>query len=91
MLTTGNQLRAGRSLLGLGQIEAAELIGVAVSTIRRLEAVGAESLTGRDGTRERIQAALERAGIEFLDGDAPGVRLRPPTKRHKPRRDKSRS
>jgi hypothetical protein len=27
----------------------------------------------------RLQRALEEAGIEFLDGDRPGVRMRTPT------------
>lgn len=44
-------------------------------TIKRLEAEGGE-LGGRDETREKIQRALEKAGIEFTNGDAPGVRLK---------------
>jgi hypothetical protein len=42
------------------------------STISRLEA--GEVLQPR--TLEAIQRALERAGIEFIDGNKPGVRVK---------------
>jgi hypothetical protein len=32
----------------------------------------------RDEDLDAIQDALERAGVEFLDGDRPGVRFRQP-------------
>jgi len=47
-------------------------------TIQRFETVGGVP-PSRAGTLDRVQAALEAAGIEFI-GDAetsPGVRLRP--------------
>jgi hypothetical protein len=48
---------------------------VALGTIRRMEdfdgPVGA-----RTDTLAKVVTVLERAGIEFLDGGSPGVRLR---------------
>jgi hypothetical protein len=43
--------------------------------VRRLEAADGP-LGGREDTAGKIVAALEAAGIEFTNGDQPGVRLR---------------
>jgi len=45
---------------------------VATGTITRLEA--GEVLKPR--TVEAIQHAFEKAGVEFIDGDKPGVRVK---------------
>ena len=47
-----------------------------------IEAAGGD-LGGRPATGERIIAALESAGVEFLD-DGHGVRLKPPKTKRKP-------
>jgi transcriptional regulator with XRE-family HTH domain len=73
---TGNQLRAARALANLDQEELAELAGVAVNTIRNMEAVGPERVGGFRSTRDKVRAALENIGIEFQNDDEPGVRLR---------------
>ena len=53
------------------------LAGVSWATVKRFE--GSDGVPpSRSGTLERVQAALEAAGVEFI-GDpvkAPGVRLR---------------
>ncbi|MBB6411315.1 hypothetical protein [Mesorhizobium sangaii] len=36
MLTTGNQLKAARALIGIEQKDIAKLVGINVNTIRRL-------------------------------------------------------
>ena len=69
------QIKAARSLLDWSQERLAEVSGVSLPTIRRLEAVNG-ALGGRADTGEKIVAALEAAGVEFSDGDQPGVRLR---------------
>jgi transcriptional regulator with XRE-family HTH domain len=71
------QLKAARSLIGWTQEELASAANVSVPTIKRLEAVEG-LLGGRQATAEKIRAALEKAGIEFIDenGGGPGVRLR---------------
>lgn len=71
------QIRAARSLLRIPTEKLAEMSGVGCSTIRRFEE--ADGIPpSRSGTLERVKAALEGAGIEFI-GDpvtSPGVRLR---------------
>jgi transcriptional regulator with XRE-family HTH domain len=72
---SGNQLRAARALLGLDQEALAEKVGVSDNTIRNMEACGSEPVGGFASTREKVREALEHQGIEFFNGDAPGVRL----------------
>jgi predicted transcriptional regulator len=69
------QLKAARELVAWSQEDLAEKSGVSLSTIQRLEAADGD-LGGRPATGEKIIAALEKAGIEFLD-DGQGVRLKP--------------
>jgi transcriptional regulator with XRE-family HTH domain len=76
MILTGDQLRAGRALASLDQAQLAKLADVGINTIRNLEAAGSEPLGGYAATHEKVQRALEKVGIEFTNGDAPGVRLR---------------
>lgn len=76
ILRTSNQLKAARALIGLGQIALAERAGLNVNTIRRMEAEGFEPLQGLSANVQAVQRALEKAGVEFLGGDRPGVRLR---------------
>jgi transcriptional regulator with XRE-family HTH domain len=66
------QLRMARAALKLGIRDVARLAIVAPSTVSRLEA--GEKLNPR--TMEAIRRALEAAGIEFTNGDSPGVRLK---------------
>ncbi len=76
MLTTGNQLRAARGLVAMDQITLAKLSGVSANTIRAMEARGAAVLTSGLDTVKAVQAALEAAGVEFLNHGRPGVRLK---------------
>jgi transcriptional regulator with XRE-family HTH domain len=73
---TGNQLRAARALLGLDQEALAEKVGVSDNTIRNMEACGAEPVGGFASTRAKVRDALKEIGIEFMNGDTPGVWLR---------------
>src|ERR1700752_5211775 len=68
------QCRMARTALQITTVELAGLAKVAPSTVARLEA--GERLQPR--TIEAIRAALEKAGVEFIDenGRGPGVRLR---------------
>lgn len=75
MLTTGYQLKAGRALVGMEQADLAQRSGVAVTTIRKMEWKGAETLSSGLDTIKRVQAALEAEGVEFLNHGQPGVRL----------------
>jgi transcriptional regulator with XRE-family HTH domain len=75
MTFSGHQLRAARALLGLDQETLAERVGVSDNTIRNMEARGAEPVRGFASTRAKVRKALEAMGIDFLNDDAPGVRL----------------
>ena len=73
MLTTGNQLRAARGLVGMDQITLAKLSGVSANTIRSMEGRKAETLTSWLDTVRAVQAALEGVGVEFLNHGRPGA------------------
>jgi predicted transcriptional regulator len=62
-------------MLGIEQIELAKRARVARGTIRRMESFQGE-IGARTSTLSKVQAILERAGVEFLGGDQPGVRMR---------------
>ena len=75
------QIKAGRALLGWSQSDLASASEVSEPTIARLESVDGE-LGGREATVQKIRAALEKGGIQFIEGNGggPGVRLRNPPK-----------
>jgi DNA-binding XRE family transcriptional regulator len=70
------QIKAARALLGLSQEQLAEVAEISLPTIKRLEAIDGP-VGGRSETGKKIQLALERAGVEFIDenGGGPGVRI----------------
>jgi transcriptional regulator with XRE-family HTH domain len=71
------QIKAARALLGWSQEQLAAAANMSIPTIKRLEAHDGP-LGGRAETGDKIEAALEKADIEFIDenGGGPGVRLR---------------
>lgn len=74
-IITGNQMRAARAFLRWSADDLAKASNVGVATVRRAEAQdGVPNLLVNN--MEAIRRALEEAGIEFTDGDAPGVCLR---------------
>lgn len=74
---TPSQCRAARGLLGLEQIELASVAGIARATLIDFEK---GQRTPRQSTIAAIRAALESAGVEFIEpnGGGAGVRLRRP-------------
>jgi len=62
------QIRAARALLGWRQEDLSKASGVGTATIYRIEKSD-ETITGYASTLVRIQAAFERAGIEFIEKD----------------------
>jgi DNA-binding XRE family transcriptional regulator len=67
------QLRAARGLLGWSQSDLAEAAKVGRATIADFE-TGKRDPYAR--TLDELRTALEAAGVEFTNGDQPGVRLR---------------
>ena len=77
-MLTSHQLRAARAILGWTAKELAELAGIHITTVQRLE--GANGLIGGNAaTQEKIIGTLEASGIEFLSYNGrQGVVLRDP-------------
>src|SRR5262249_13610258 len=65
------QLRMARAAVGWGVRKLAEKAGVTANTVTRIEN-GADA---KQSTIDRLQRALEAAGVEFTNSDQPGVRL----------------
>jgi predicted transcriptional regulator len=61
--------------VGWGQMDLAKKSNVAISTIRRMESFDGE-IGARTSTLSLAKRALEKAGVEFLNDDQPGVRMR---------------
>jgi transcriptional regulator with XRE-family HTH domain len=71
---TIRQVKAARALVGWSQSDLADHSGMSEPTIARLESTEGR-LGGRQKTIRRIRGALESAGVQFTNGDQPGVRL----------------
>ena len=77
------QIRAARALLGIDQKQLAEMAGVSVPTIQRMEA-SQGNVRGVVATLTKIIDALDAAGLELIGNEHPslgrgrGVRLKEP-------------
>src|SRR3546814_6641146 len=80
-MITSQQMRAARALLGIDQRQLAELAGLSLPTIQRMEASNGQ-VRGVVDTLVKVIGALESNGIELLGeyssstGQGRGVRLR---------------
>jgi predicted transcriptional regulator len=80
---TSFQMRAARALLGIDQKTLAELAGVSLPTIQRMEA-STGTVRGVVESLTRVVEALDRAGVALIgedarsDGGGRGVRLKEP-------------
>jgi len=79
MKISGKQVTAARDLIGITQDELAKAVGLEGHAISRFEVGQSEP---HRSNLAKIQAELERRGIEFTNGDSPpssgngiGVRL----------------
>lgn len=83
MMTSG-QLRAARALLGIDQKTLAEMAGVSVPTIQRMEA-SEGNVRGVVDSLSKVVDALSLAGVELIGEGAQslaggrGVRLKEPS------------
>jgi transcriptional regulator with XRE-family HTH domain len=74
-MISGAQVRGARALLGWTAKELARKANVGISTVQRIEnAAGPPNV--QVSNLASIQSTLEAAGIEFINGDAPGIRMR---------------
>lgn len=80
-MLTAAQLRAARALLGIDQKTLADLAGVSIPTIQRMEASDG-NVRGVVDTLTKVVEALDRAGVELIGEEATstgggrGVRLK---------------
>lgn len=70
------QIRAARALVGWSQARLAEAAGLSVPTIKRMEGAVGPGRSAADNVAAVVRA-LRLAGVEFTNGAAPGVRLKP--------------
>ena len=81
------QIKMARAAVGWGVRELAKKAGVTANTVTRIEN-GADA---KQSTMDRLQQALEAAGIEFIGSptDRPGIRFgsQPSASRKKIRRE----
>ena len=79
-MMTAAQLRAARALLGIDQRRLADLSGLSLPTIQRMEA-STDMIRGNVDSLTKLVAALTKAGVELIGEGAPsyakgrGVRL----------------
>ena len=82
-MITAAQMRAARALLGIDQRALAELSGVSLPTIQRMEA-SEGNVRGVVDTLTKVVEALNQAGVELIGDNAAssaggrGVRFREP-------------
>ncbi|MBR0708659.1 helix-turn-helix transcriptional regulator [Bradyrhizobium sp. KB893862 SZCCT0404] len=82
-MITSFQMRAARALLGIDQKTLAELAGVSLPTIQRMEA-STGNVRGVVETLMKVVEAFDRAGVELIgeqarsDSGGRGVRLKEP-------------
>lgn len=60
-------------MLGLTQAELASRAGISTTGLNNIERGGSDP---KASTLRAIQRALEEGGVEFTNGDQPGVKLR---------------
>jgi predicted transcriptional regulator len=71
---TSELIRAARALLRWEQRDLADASSVSLPTVKRLEAKPG-GLAAHASTVAALVKALEAAGVEFTNGERPGVRL----------------
>jgi predicted transcriptional regulator len=82
-MMTAAQMRAARAMLGIDQRQLAEMAGVSVPTIQRMERSNG-TVRGMIESLTRVVEALERAGIVLIGENAAsgggglGVRFKAP-------------
>jgi predicted transcriptional regulator len=80
-MITASQLRAARAMLGIDQQTLADMAGVSLPTIQRMEK-SADNVRGIVSTLMKVLDALDRAGLEVIgegatsSGRGRGVRFK---------------
>jgi transcriptional regulator with XRE-family HTH domain len=72
-MITGDQVKAARKLIGWSQETLGLEAGINQATVMKFERGESRA---EERTISAIQRALEAAGVEFTNGDEPGVKLK---------------
>ena len=77
-MISAKQIKAARIFLEWEQRDLAERSGLSLPTIQRMEKLGVERSSA--GNAQKLQQALEAAGIEFIaeNSGGAGVRIKAP-------------
>lgn len=81
-MISSEQIRAARALLGLDQRSLAEISGLSLPTIQRMESSEGDQVRGNVDSLVKVIQALENAGVQMIaEGESSseggrGVRLR---------------
>ena len=82
-MISSSQMRAARAMLGIDQRTLAQMAGVSLPTVQRMES-SQGNVRGVVDSLTKIVAALDAAGVELIGDDQPsqgrgrGVRLKGP-------------
>jgi transcriptional regulator with XRE-family HTH domain len=71
-MPTGRQIAAARMMAGLHQQELAKLAHLDVTTVNRMEGMGAEQVRSLSHNVQRVLDALARKGVEIRDDGSVG-------------------
>jgi transcriptional regulator with XRE-family HTH domain len=89
---TAAQMRAARALLGIDQRQLADLSGVSLPTIQRMESSDG-NVRGVVDTLTKVMEAFDKAGVDLIGDNASsprggrGVRFKQPQPRSSPSKD----
>jgi hypothetical protein len=75
-MLTSEQVRAARAMLRMEQRGLAAASGLSLETVKRIECTKGP-ISALAVTVEKLTLALEAGGVEFTNGDQPGVRMKP--------------
>lgn len=76
----GFQIKAGRGIIRMSQIDLGKISGVSVPTIQRIENDEEHAKSATQDTMNKLSRALEESGVKFIKatdatGNGAGVRL----------------
>lgn len=72
-MMTANQMRAARALLGLDQRQLADVAGLSLPTIQRMEGSDGQ-VRGNVESLVKVVEALDRLGVRLINEDSEGGR-----------------
>jgi len=75
IVLTGKHIRAASGLLGWSQQELSRRAKVGIASVRRMEDCEGP-ISARTDTLLSVAGAIQKGGVDFLNDDRPGVRMK---------------